>query len=240
MEPRYSTFMVSLDCIFDTRFATLFNMGKEKMLAAFDESYYSRPSDVFPGITREEFKAAYDKRDKSILSSPHPTPIMEMVTQFVLETNANVSTTPYHFVPKIIVNVFPYVLTAEEQRLIGAGISGITNGDADIEIVSMSHEDLTPKFVKKNLSMLVMYDYHLWLELHSVNENFKFVTCPEVTLIGPMLSHNDRPDPAEIIKCDEFGITPYQAIELTVSPLINLKLLPIEHFCLSLKIKKKA
>lgn len=239
MDTRYSVLMVELDCILDTRFTTLYKMGKEKVLSAFDENYYKRTTDVFPGVSREDFQAAYSRRDKSYLDSPQKTPIMEMLSEFVLETNANVTSTPFHLVPKIILNIFPYNLSEDEISNLTAALSVITRGDADIEVVNMSPEEITPKFVKKNLSILIMYEFHKWLELHSLNENFKYVTCPDVSLIGPMLTHTDKLDVELIKKCDELGIHPFQAVELIFSPLISLKLLPIEHFCMSVKLKKR-
>ncbi len=239
MSTQFSAIMIELDSLFDTRLATIFSFGVETTTTAFDEQYYNRQMDKFDGIDREVFQTRYRERTKAVLKDPLPTPMLQFVRQFVLETNASIYSTPHHMAAKVIINTYPYQLNESEELTILRTLTALLKGQADVEIVHMSFEELTPKYVKQNLSVLVLYEYHRWIEIHAVSNAFKHVTCPEVTLIGPMIIHGDLPTAENIKECKELNITPYQAVELVASPLIGLKLLPIEHFSMAARVKKR-
>lgn len=227
--PKASRLLIELDCLFDTRLGVLASMGDDALKAALNSNYYNRVSDYFPGIDYDTFKENYSKRDKRTLFNSIVTPIGRFAKEFALATLDNVNNSPFHYQPEIIVNMYPYVLTPDEQTLIVKGVKELTSGLCNIECVFLSPEKLTPLYLKLNLSILVMYEYDKWLEVHAQSNEWKKHTAPDVTLIAPMIS---------MIKTERSSSSLEEAfveMQKTVAPFVNLKLFPIEKFCLSLK-----
>lgn len=228
-----STIFVELDTLLDTRMSTLNSMGVQALKSALDAGYHDRPFDIFPGVDEAVYRQLYAKRGKSALTQAMMTPIVEVVKEFVTSTLDNVNNSPFHYKPKVMLNVYPYKLVESEIAVLIAALRGITLGLADIEAVDMSLEEITPLFVKANLSVMIMYQYDMWLEAHSLSGAFKKHTAPEVAMIGPRIYFKKPlklPDPAE---------DPFTALEQLASPFIGLALLPIEKFSMVLKPVKK-
>lgn len=234
----YSTFLTELDCLVDTRFSTLTTYGDDVFKNAFDENYYTRSIDLFHGIDFQEFKDRYKKRDKNILKNASGTQMVQMVQDFVKGTLSLIETSPHHFIPRILINTFPYILTDEEQTIILNSFVALTEQKAVVELVHLSKEELTPSFIKNEIALLAMYDYYEWLEIHSLNGKLKKTTCPEVTMIGPALYFKGKPTIQDIQATNAAKISAFRAMEITAGPLIGLKLFPIDLFSMALKLNK--
>ncbi|MCK9517316.1 MAG: hypothetical protein M0Q87_14935 [Ottowia sp.] len=233
-ELKFSTAFIELDCLLDTRMGTLTSMGDSSIKAALDYGYYDRGMDLWPGVNETEFKKLYASRDKIILMNSFMTLMGGILKDFVKKTIEQVINTPFHYKPKVVVNIHPYVLTEDEVTNIILAVKQVTLGLADIEVVDLSYEQITPIYVRENLSLVIMYEYYKWLEIHSANGNFKKVSCPEVGMFGPGI-YFKKPDYKP--KDNE---NPFEALEQLAAPFIALKLLPIEFFSIAVKLKKKA
>jgi hypothetical protein len=220
----YSTLMIELDALLDTRLAVIATMGYDKVETVLQSDYFKRKSDKFKDVDIEEFRTRYKNRDKTILKDAVVTPLAKMLKEFTEITNKNGSGTPFKFVPKIILNTFPYHLDQEESESILAAIRTITDGNCDLESVYMSYAELTPLYARKQLSVMILYAYDQWLEIQSELGNFNKTSCPEVTLFGPILKTNDTEQYIE-------G-NPVEAIETLAKVIVNLKLITIDNFCL--------
>lgn len=222
-----TNFLIELDCLLDTRLCVLDKLVKiENIKDYIIKDYHIRETDKFPNVSFSKYTTEYNKRNKSTLVGAMPTYMQTFVLDFaknVIETSIN---TPFKRKPVLTVNIYPYVFTEEEEVLLIKSLCIITGKICDIKLVSMTHEQITPRFVKDNISMMCMYRYDEWIELHSKNENFKKVTCPEVTLIGPMISFKEEYNPMTAT-----GENPFEAIEKYMSPLVNVLLFPIKMFC---------
>ena len=227
-----------LDALMDARLATLYTFGESVVEAALKAGYLNRPIDQFRDVDPKEFKHRYDNRvtNKEIIRNLTLTPLVSLVKEFVYTINAKKQDTPEISKPKLYINIYPYNFNEEEQKVFLDVFVTITKGTCDIEIVRMSNEDLTPKFVKDNLALILKYDYIQWLELHSANENFKKTMCPEVSLFGPAIYFEKLPDVIELKKMQDSKMTAFSAMELTVKPLISLKLLNIDSFSIALGV----
>jgi len=231
---KISTLFVEIDTLLDTRMATINTMGVDALKAVLDSGYHDRPFDIFPGIDDDIFKQTYAKRDKTTLAQAMVTPVSQIVKEFVVSTLDNINNSPFHYKPEVMLNIHPYVLEEEEIDVIIRAVKSLTMGMCDIEVVDMSQEQITPLFVKVNLSVMIMYHYDMWLEVHSLSGDFKKHTAPDVTLMAPRIyfkKPKNQPDP---------DMDPFSAMEKLVSPLIHLVLLPVETFSMVLKpVKKK-
>lgn len=228
-----SAIFVELDTLLDTRMATLNRMGQEAVESALKAGYHSRPFDFFPGVDEAEFKRLYDARDKVTLAQALVTPICQLVREFVAKTLDNVHNSPFHYRPKIILNIHPYKLTEGEIQVFIKTFRALTLGAADIEAVDMSYEQISPLYVKTNLSVMVLYQYDQWLEVHSQSEAFKKVTAPDVSLLAPAIYFKK---PEKKPKPDD---DPFAAMQQLAAPFIGLALMPIENFSMVLKPVKK-
>lgn len=223
-----STIFIELDALLDTRLGVLTSMGEDVLKTVLETDYLHRFIDRFKGIDNIEFERLYKARNKNVLRYTIVTPMSKFLREFAEKTIAQIKSTPFHYKPKIILNVYPYELSPEEEVIMIATVRAITKELADIELVKMSYEEITPSYVKRNVAIMILYDYATWLETQSTNENFKKITCPEVGLLAPRIYFKMPEHPPN--EDDD----PFKAMETLASPLIKLHLMPIENFSMAL------
>lgn len=226
---KHSRVMMELDCLFDMRLAALAELGDDALASALRGDYYDRLSDNFDGVDYDAFKAIYDNRHKGLLKNAVITKISSFLKEFALGTMSNVNNGPFHMRPSILINCYPYKLLEDELRFIVLGVKQITGGICDIECVSISPQDLTPLYVKINLSTLIIYEYDKWLEAHAVTGDWKKHTAPDVTVLAPRISM------LKDVKKSALKDEVFDLVERQCAPFVGLKLLPAEHFSLALK-----
>ena len=227
-----SSLMIELDCLLDTRIGVIASMGGDELKTIIATDYHNRAMDIFPGIDNDKFQEMYANRDKTILKNSMITPMGDMLKDFVHKTINLIHTSPFHMKPKIIINLYPYQLNEDEIVNIIVSVRAKTLGLADVTAVNLSYEQLTPSYVKNNVSILVLYEYYKWLEAQSLNEAFKKVTCPEVALLGPAIFFKI---PDKQLKQDD---NPFKAMEELAAPFISLGLIPIKNFSLVTQFTK--
>jgi hypothetical protein len=240
MEIQQSTLMVTMDALLDTRMGTLLSLGEDVLNhVILHGDYYTRVEDKFLDVDQSMFKAAYENRDKEILKKSGVTQVILMIQEYVNKMQNQNLVTPFHRIPKIVINSYPYLLTDAEIETFKRLMIRYTQKNALVDVVHMSNETLTPTYVKKHLAMLITYDYHQWLEFHSLNKNLETVTCPEVTVVGPMIYFNGPMKHSDILALKKENLSPFEGIEAIANPLINLTLFPIDLFSFVLKIPKQ-
>lgn len=233
-KPKPSCLLIELDALFDTRMSTLWSIDTDIAAVAIAQGYHDRPFDVFPGLEDKVFKEKYANRNKSTLKGALITPMASFINEFTVQTLKNINNTPFHYTPTILVNIHPYKLTEEEIAVVIAGVRALTHNLATIEVVDMSYNEITPMYAKLNLSVMVLYEYDKWLDVHSSKGEWK-TTCPEVTMLAPriyMKQPSAKPD------LDEED--PFELMMKVTSLFINLVLLPIDQFSMVMKLKDKA
>ena len=229
--PEISTMFVELDAILDTRLATLYGMGEDIVYRAFRNNYSKRLTDDFYWLTPEEradFNLLYKNRNRLTLRDAVLTPIVTLMREFVIATITQAMETPFIMTPKLVINIHPYKLLPEEIDLQLSVYRSLTKNKCEIEIVDMPIELVTPAYVKRNLSAIILYSPAEWLETHARLNNFDKVNCPEVGMMGPGLYPTMLQVPHGKLKEDELDYL--EAFEITANPLISLKLLSAEHF----------
>jgi hypothetical protein len=233
----FSTILVELDALLDTRISTISTFGEDAFLSNIMGDYYQRGIDVFKDVDMDEYRLRYEKRDTRTLFKSMMTPIGKLIKEYVVTVLENNLSTPDHRKPKVVVNVYPYKLSEYEIRTVIGAVRSLTKDMADIEVIDMSYDQLTSGYVKTRLAAMVLYHYDLWLEAQSVNKNFEKVGCPEVTLFAPRISFNEEVTPRSDNK------DPFEEMKLLASLFIGIIFLPIDNFCLMLKpedLKKMA
>jgi hypothetical protein len=227
---------IELDALLDTRLATIFLMGEDKINEAFNEKYFERKTDTFKGVDKEEFDKAYKARDKNTLRQAVVTKAIGFIKELVITMTSQAVNSPVHAGPKIFINTYPYALEKEEENAIVEGMVYATNKVCDIQAVNMPPATLTPQFIKDNLSILFMYDYAPWLEAQA--ENFQKTPCPQYSVIVPGIYFIREPTPAEMVEMIRDTMHPLRMLEMVSSTFIDLKLYDIDLFCASIRIEK--
>ena len=223
-EPITSAILVELDALLDTRLALIAEYSTACLSAVLKaNTYHTRLADSYPGLTIEAFQERYHRRQKSVLKHAIITPVADLVKSFVYRTLKQALNSPFHYQPKIIVNTYPYQLTEAETTLIIHSLIGLTDQVADVEAVYASYDEIDPAYVKQHLSVMVLYDYTRWLDVHSVAGRFNKVTCPEVGLVAPQLYFKEYDT-----KADHAAV--FQSMEQLAQPFIALQLLPVKYF----------
>lgn len=220
----FSSLFVELDALLDTRASILGIMGEGVLEEVMKDGYHNRLTDMFPKVNNELFKELYTNRTKALLTNTLPTSIVSLLIEFCTATARNVINTPFHYKPKIIVNIHPYKLTNEEIAPLLASVVTLTKQLADVEIVDMEYSAITPKYIKDNISVIILYEYYKWLELHSESKAITKTTSPDVTMFGPRLYF----DPKH--RNNNLSMDPFEAMESLAAPFIGLQLLPVSQF----------
>jgi len=234
MDFEASTIYVDIDALFDTRAATLNTFGLEQARVAIASGYYDRLYDEFEGIDRASYLEAYQKRNVLTLKDAMVTPVARMIYLFAKQTLEALVASPYRRQPKVFLNVYPYQLEEETVRYIVAGLRAVTKNTIDVEVGYLTLEEITPRYVKQNYAVMVMYEYWNWLEVHAQNENLTQTQCPQVTLIGPRLVKSK--EAAQKLS----GQDVFTAIETYTGLFIKLQLYPVNVFCVDLnRLKSK-
>lgn len=235
----FNTLFVGLDALFDTRMATLWTFGEPILQRALTAGYYTRVHDRFPGLSEAEYFSKYAARDNQILESAAAaalfTPVLNLITSFVATVNSQNQHSPTPAPPRILVATHPYSPSEELGRGIVRGLVEHTAGKADIGLTPIQPEELTPRFVRDELSLLILYDYLDWAEYHCETKAFLHTNCPDVGLIVPRVWPKlyQKPVTPPTIKAD--GPDPFSALEQALEIFIKVAHQPIELFSAALR-----
>lgn len=219
-----------LDTLLDTRLGTLARMGEEIAVHALSNGYHVRESDHFPHqVDLAAYQALYARRDHETLAHSATTGVIELLRQLAAIASEQAVTRPFHSGPVVYVNLHPYDLTLQEkdemQKAIAAWLSGTT---AQVELISISEQSLTPDYCKAlNFAAMFLYDFGAWMELHA--KAFETTRLNDVTVFGPAIFSTVPTEEQKAQMTKEVG-SPFQAMEMLASPIIDLKLLPVSEF----------
>jgi len=217
-----SGFLIELDCLLDTRLATIDLIDDTKTIEIVKDGYIHRDKDVFKGIDTDVFNARYKDRDLHTLRNAITTPMVKILNEFAVKTLKTSISSPHHNKPKIILNIHPYQLDDDTRVLFIDMLRFITDNLADIEIIDYTYKQLTPEYMKDNVSIAAMYHYYEWLEIQSTTNGFDHITCPDVSILVPMIYFIDADN--------HTGLDPFESMVKLMEPLVGLKMLSSYYF----------
>ena len=220
----FSSVFIELDALLDTRAGTLLRLGDDHIQKAVDKGYHTRKSDEFS----DEFLELYANRDVLTIKHAMVTPMCKLLRDFTHNTHSNIINTPFHYKPKIIINIAPYKLTDNDTTVIIKAVVAATDQLADVEIVDLTYSDMSVSYIKNNISILILYDYWKWLEAQAVLDAFKTLTCPETMLVGPAIYFKP------IDKNTPIVMDAFKTMERMTAQFIKLMLFPIAEFSFKL------
>jgi hypothetical protein len=221
---------VELDCLLDTRLATLYQIKPELVQIVLDNGYLNRDEDAFYGVPKEVFKEIYDARDKSVLVDAMPTKCMKFITEIAVEVSKQYIDSPYHEGGKLVVNTYPYKLTDEEAKNIIAVLAHKTAKMMDIQLIHQTPDAITPMYVEQSFAAMFMYDSSKWFDVHSKNQALAKTKIPDITLFMPAIYFGRKPTEEEIINAIGKKMTGFEVWEISSKAFINATVVSTDIF----------
>jgi hypothetical protein len=222
--------LVELDVLLDTRLGTVAQYwGDDIALKVLETGYHTRVCDHYEGVDKDEFQARYRNRNVDTLKHSVVSNAVSLLKELLAHLTDQAIHTPYHDGAKIIVNVYPYSLNDEERVALRMSLEDWLGVTAPIELVSLHPEQLTPSHCKQEYSMLMIYEYEHWLNIHTAG--FTRARLPEVLVLAPAI-YFAGPAPAaeELEKIVNEAMHPFKAAQMLASQLIGLQLIDVTHF----------
>ena len=220
-----ATMIVDLDSIFDTRLGTLAKFGFVEYQEAQLGGFFKRPSDHFRGIDPIKYEKLYKERDQDTLAMSGITHVVSLLRDFVGRVNTAAVTAPIQKTPRIDINMYPYDISENAQKLIESGLRTLIQDRFDLGFVRYSMSDLHYDLVKFTYDHMVMYNIGEWITAQAEDWEKRNRAHPELTAFIPVLAHSrDQKEIPEDVSsmADEF--------ERHMAPLINIIHMPVMIF----------
>lgn len=224
-------FYMALDAALDTREGTIKRLHPDIMPSLVQSKYHKRKGDFFEGVDEKAYKELYAKRDIDTLMQSTVTNIFQFLYPQVLDhmKETLASEVPNHQKPMLDLNVWPYELTIEEKAMLRSLVYGKMRGIIGVNVIDVPLKDLTPAKCSENYLMMVMYDYHDYLNAHS--DALLKHPRPLLMIIAPMVYFNVDPDVDEEAKEQlKHGINSLAILEAAIAPRIGLRFINIENY----------
>lgn len=230
---------VELDCLLDTRLATLFQIKPELVEIVLSKGYTNRDEDVFYGVSKEAFKEIYNARDKSVLVDALPTKCIKFITDLSIELSKQYIDSPYHEGGKLFINTWPYVLTEEESKAVIGVMIHKTAKMMDIELVHYSPEKLHPSYCGQHFAAMFMYDSGPWFDAHSKTKDLQKYKIPDVSLFMPSIYFGRKPSEEEIVNAIGKKMSGFEVWEISAKAFINATIVATEIFSVDMDLVVK-
>lgn len=243
MNKQEQALLIELDCLLDTRLATIARISEQSAVEVLKSGYHKRTADWFaPHVDMDQYTRLYKARDVDTLKLAGPTEGFRFVREMVkmLRETAVETNSPYSGKVKIVVNTYPYQLNAELTDLIGRALAVNFGALAPTEVVSLSPAELTPDVVRARFCMLMMYEYDPWLSMHYNVDPSKLSADQmkavlkslllDVTLFAPAVYYKKPPTQDEVEEVMKDTHHPLEVIEMMGTTVIGLHLIDVTSF----------
>lgn len=230
---------IELDALLDTRLGVLYQADPELAVKVLDSNKYrKRLIDRFGHISAEKFEELYKKRDIDTLKKSVLTNMPYFLQRLVKDCIVHSSVTNVDQELCFVVNTYPYVFEDESLLTMLKDCIGYHMLDAvDIRIVHMPPEELTPRYVKENFDILIMYRFQEWLYMH--RDEFLIHRCPAVTLVAPAIYWKEMPDAETINECRTIGRDPITIAQDQLAEYIAVRFMEVSLFSIHESITKE-
>lgn len=223
---------LDLDSLYDTRLATLESIDPRLAKTAIANGYYKRDEDVFPHVDKKTFRELYDQRGEDLLETAMVTNVLSILSTFIKDSIRRVCETPSKGEINVFLNVYPYQIDKTTAHAMLKPLSKLTAGSANVHILNLKPEHLTLRYCRDNFSLMVMYDFEQWLEIHTRNDAFRNTPIPDITLFVPELYLTPvKPTQEELREVVRQGSHPFRSVERMAKHMVGLSMIEIEHYC---------
>lgn len=224
--------LVDIEMILDTRYGVLARMDEEvaESLAA-STAYRERTLDNFGVLTggkidQCEYDRLYAEKSVETLAASKMSDFVHELRQDVkraldnMDRGVLIDDITFH------VNVWPYQVSVEEMEIIRRAIGRWIPVRAEVVMVNIAPETLTPKYIDTHYEMVALYNHEVWLKHHV--QNLLATPIPTVVFLTPQIGDCDEMPAAT----EEIG-NPFLCRSAILVQWIALTYLPTFHVCYS-------
>lgn len=171
-----SGILIDLDCLFDTRLATLRGISDDYVPLALKNNYRDRITDNFieliPDLDMDAYRELYKTRDIPTIQTAamFPTAIIIHLGFTVREHIKMATQGPVSGKPVLAINTYPYNLTQEEvSAIVGLVKHDLSEPLCEVTSVRLAPEQITPALLKNKYKVSFMYHLSEWMTLHETS-----------------------------------------------------------------------
>ena len=187
-----SGILIDLDCLYDTRLATLKGLDDGLVGKAIASGYRDRVTDnlveLIPELDMEAYKTLYANRDIStiVTAARFPTAIIIDLGIVVMEHIKMATKGPIAGTPVVTINTYPYNLTKEEIATITSALHHDLNEPlCKVKAISLSPEQMAPGLLAARYPTVFMYNIAHWMTLHE--STIKTLAPIDIIVFAPKL-----------------------------------------------------
>lgn len=220
MSKKSQRVLFQLDALLDTRVGTAYRLcATEIDWKGYIERTHSKVWEFF-GLDQEEYEEAYRRRNLETLEISRATEMFKQIPYIMRNKMIAADSAPLYERPEIVINYWPYNLSAEAAAHIKQAVFDSLPADNRMRVTMIyrSIEKITAKYLKENFCDYVLYDLTEWLEYN--NKTFEETPIPEVSIVYPAtLNHEDINKFSPMSDHDD----PFANIRLLLSPVVELR-----------------
>lgn len=219
---------IDVDALFDTRLPILFALSPTTMDECLKSGLYrSRVKDSFGDIPSSVFKGFYDNRDKRVLLAARPTEMFNLLAEYIGTTTIAMTSIGDSRTIRVYLNIYPYNLIGDEVDTILTLLDNIATR-VEVEVVSFSNHDLTPKWIEKNVGVVIKYDSIEWVDIAMSYGTLQKTPLLETIMMGPHLITGD-------IDSKDVTQEVFNGMLESVNTLIGYSFIKTSYYCLMKK-----
>lgn len=161
---------VDIDSLLDIRQAVLTHLVKQTKLTEFlnSDEYNFREIDHFPEIDTVKYHLINNQRDFDLIGRSTITYIVNVLKTKIVNLEKRNNFYGETKKPEILLNVYPFVLSAQEQEDIQNGLFIKLESNCLINIINKPVEEISPFFMKSNaIISAFIYNFSKWGNSHS-------------------------------------------------------------------------
>lgn len=187
---------LDLDTLFDTRLGvlSLINPEAAKRILTSNQ-YWDREHTNWKVltegvVTNEEFEAAWLTRDINALQSSIVTGIIPVLLNILNEYTQLKKEGLNQEDVGLIINIYPYELEPEElDELVRIIKYEVFYEFLPVTFTSISLEELTPEYMDKTFSAMILFEFHRWIKIHAAA--ISTANCKGLSIIVPKIFEHD-------------------------------------------------
>lgn len=234
-------FYTNLDSLLDTRLGVIASYSQEAASNVLKSpNYLNREHDnweLFTEglVTNELFNELYSNRGgvntQATISSSVLTDLVKVIHRCIAdELSTHLDNSGDRFEPIcLVVDTAPYDLDVDLKDALMGILEELFGEGIAYELVNLGIDNLTPKYIYDNLTLILIYDIHQWLRTH-YSEMVK-LRATSVNFIGPKLFERDVSEleveykKHELLKfkIDHLVCMNFEFIDASCFSIVNLK-----------------
>lgn len=234
MPEQRKTLLVELDCLLDTRLATLHCIDPLLAKTVFDTpAYFTRDWDDWSTftqgqVTASDFATAYAQRGIATLKAARPTGIVALLKKITHYLDLQRHAFPDVDSVEVVVNTHPYPLSQQACRTIETLVYRYCHFMTKVTTTQLPFSEITPLAIKTQWDAVILYDFDAWFHHHGKTLNT--VLIPRNQLIVP---RRYRMNPQALIEDfhDEVKAElPFDLLQMACVERVELVMLPLKDF----------